>query len=292
MKDNDLQDSCYNNEYKRLIAEAYPSPKGDIHAAVMAKITAEAVQNNKKRTFLTRSLRNRLVKVGGMAACLVLLATLGFRVVPMMNGADTAKTADTADTASTESAVYYADSNTETMSDTTAAVEFSAGAVTTEELYDDLSADESAPENESTADGNSAGEVVMFSATYGGFRAIPDYAADEDLTGSADSDMIYASNAESDDVIEEAVEEEVADIIILESVCESKAETAEEAPCEESAVAEDYAEIEEYEEAAEAEEEYGTDEAEEETKLPALSRYPKKDKCKCPELCRKSVLLP
>lgn len=282
MKDNDLQDSCYNNEYKRLIAEAYPSPKGDIHAAVMAKITAEAVQNNKKRTFLTRSLRNRLVKVGGMAACLVLLATLGFRVVPMMNGADTAKTADTADTASTESAVYYADSNTETMSDTTAAVEFSAGAVTTEELYDDLSADESAPENESTADGNSAGEVVMFSATYGGFRAIPDYAADEDLTGSADSDMIYASNAESDDVIEEAVEE-VADIIILESVCESKAETAEEAPCEESAVAEDYAEIEEYEEAAEAEEE---------TKLPALSRYPKKDKCKCPELCRKSVLLP
>lgn len=281
MKDNDLQDSCYNNEYKRLIAEAYPSPKGDIHAAVMAKITAEAVQNNKKRTFLTRDLRNRFVKVGGMAACLVLLATLGFRVVPMMNGA---KTADTADTASAEMAVYDADSNTETMSDTTAAVEFSAGAVTVEELYDDLSADESAPED--TEDDGSAGEVVMFSATYGGFRAIPDSATDEDLTGSADSDMIYASNAESD--VEEAVEEEVADIIILESVCESKAETAEEAPCEESAVAEDYAEVEETEESAEAEE----DEEEETTKLPELSRYPKKDKCKYPELCRKSVLLP
>lgn len=71
-------------EYKRLIAEAYPSPKKDIHAAVMAQVTAEAAQSRKKAKILTPAFRNRFVKYGSIAACFVLLVTLGFRILPMM----------------------------------------------------------------------------------------------------------------------------------------------------------------------------------------------------------------
>jgi len=70
--------------YKRLIAEAYPSPKRDIHAAVMAQVTAEAAQSGRKAKILTPAFRSRFVKFGSMAACFVLLVTLGFRVLPMM----------------------------------------------------------------------------------------------------------------------------------------------------------------------------------------------------------------
>ena len=83
MMDHNLQ-NVFDAEYKRLIAEAYPSPKKDIHAAVMAQITAEAAQSRKKANILTPAFRNRFVKYGSIAACFVLLVTLGFRILPMM----------------------------------------------------------------------------------------------------------------------------------------------------------------------------------------------------------------
>lgn len=83
MNDNDLRTPSHD-DYKRLMAEAYPSPKTDIKAAVMAQIAAEAEQSNKKAKILTPERRNRFVKFGSIAACFVLLVTLGFRVVPMM----------------------------------------------------------------------------------------------------------------------------------------------------------------------------------------------------------------
>ena len=83
MNDNDLR-NISDGEYRRLMTEAYPSPKKDIRAAVMAEIAAEASQTNKKAKILTPKRRNLIVKFGSMAACLVLLVTLGFRIVPMM----------------------------------------------------------------------------------------------------------------------------------------------------------------------------------------------------------------
>jgi len=83
MNDNDLRTPSHD-DYKRLMAEAYPSPKTDIKAAVMAQIAAGAEQSNKKAKILTPERRNRFVKFGSIAACFVLLVTLGFRVVPMM----------------------------------------------------------------------------------------------------------------------------------------------------------------------------------------------------------------
>lgn len=83
MMDHDLQ-NVSDADYRRLIAEAYPSPKRDIRAAVMAQVTAEAFQSGKKAKILTPAFRNRFVKYGSIAACFVLLVTLGFRVLPMM----------------------------------------------------------------------------------------------------------------------------------------------------------------------------------------------------------------
>ena len=81
--DHNLQ-NVSDADYQRLISEAYPSPKRDIHAAVMAQVTAEAAQSGKKVKILTPAFRNRFVKYGSIAACFVLLVTLGFRILPMM----------------------------------------------------------------------------------------------------------------------------------------------------------------------------------------------------------------
>ena len=83
MNDNDLR-NISADDYRCLISEAYPSPKKDIHAAVMAQVAAETEQSDKKAKILTPRRINRFVKFGSMAACFVLLVTLGFRVVPMM----------------------------------------------------------------------------------------------------------------------------------------------------------------------------------------------------------------
>ena len=44
MNDNDLR-NISDGDYRRLMSEAYPSPKKDIHAAVMAQVMEEATLN-------------------------------------------------------------------------------------------------------------------------------------------------------------------------------------------------------------------------------------------------------
>ena len=83
MNDNDLRNNSMD-DYGRLMAEAYPFPKKDIHAAVMTRIMEEAEHPRKKAKILTPAFRKRFVKYGSIAACFVLLVTLGFRIIPMM----------------------------------------------------------------------------------------------------------------------------------------------------------------------------------------------------------------
>ena len=83
MNDNELR-TVSDANYRRLMTEAYPSPKKDIRAAVMEQITAEAAQSGKKAKILTPAFRKHFVRYGSIAACFVLLVTLGFRVLPMM----------------------------------------------------------------------------------------------------------------------------------------------------------------------------------------------------------------
>lgn len=84
MKDNELR-TVSDADYRRLMSEAYPSPKKDIRAAVMAQITSEAAQSDKKAKILTPAIRKHFVRYGSIAACFVVLVTLGFRVLPMMS---------------------------------------------------------------------------------------------------------------------------------------------------------------------------------------------------------------
>ena len=119
MNDNDQQDACYTDEYKRLLSEAYPMSRRDIHAEVMSRITAE-----ESRRRVTRRRMSLFVKLGSAAACLVLLVTLGFRVVPMMNSLsvedteavtfDTSNVAEDASAAQNESAMLSAETEVAT----------------------------------------------------------------------------------------------------------------------------------------------------------------------------------
>lgn len=84
MKDNELR-TVSDADYRRLMSEAYPSPKKDIRTAVMTQIMSEAAQSDKKAKILTPAFRKHFVRYGSIAACFVLLVTLGFRVLPMMS---------------------------------------------------------------------------------------------------------------------------------------------------------------------------------------------------------------
>ncbi len=96
MKDNNLRNLPADDEYARLLAEAYPGPKRDIRSAVMAQIAAEdsKILKSKKKGRWSAEVRNRFVRYGSMAACLVLLTVLGFRVLPMMGDIVAPETAD------------------------------------------------------------------------------------------------------------------------------------------------------------------------------------------------------
>ncbi len=98
MKDNNLRNLPADDEYARLLAEAYPGPKRDIRSAVMAQIAAEdsKILKSKKKGRWSAEMRNRFVRYGSMAACLVLLTVLGFRVLPMMGDVVMQEAADTA----------------------------------------------------------------------------------------------------------------------------------------------------------------------------------------------------
>ncbi len=84
-----MKDSIQNNEVdseslgsddisrlKTLVSAAYPAPKRDIRAAVMNEVRAERALARR------RAVRDKLVKFGSLAACLILVAILGWNVLP------------------------------------------------------------------------------------------------------------------------------------------------------------------------------------------------------------------
>ncbi len=80
---NDLNNKDKSAEldgYKNALREAYPGPKTDIKAAVMAEISADGAK------VLTKKPRSKLrtfVKWGSLAACIVLVGVICIRVLPM-----------------------------------------------------------------------------------------------------------------------------------------------------------------------------------------------------------------
>ena len=84
MKDNELR-TVSDADYRRLMSEAYPSPKKDIRAAVMTQIMSEAAQSDKKAKILTPAFRKHFVRYGSIAACFVLLIGAVIGIAPMLS---------------------------------------------------------------------------------------------------------------------------------------------------------------------------------------------------------------
>ncbi len=125
MNDNDLRNLSADDEYVRLLTEAYPRPKRDIRRAVMVQIAAEdtKILKNRKTGRWSAGTRDRFVRYGSLAACLVLLTVLGFRVLPMMKDVVMQEAADTAVEVevNTSEARMTADAPTEMMTEAPAA---------------------------------------------------------------------------------------------------------------------------------------------------------------------------
>ncbi len=201
MKDNELR-TVSDADYRRLMSEAYPSPKKDIRAAVMTQIAEETAQSEKKAKILTPAFRKRFVRYGSIAACLVLLVTLGFRVLPMM----------------TKDAVMESAVNTT-----------ATQAADTDGFY----ADEAVPETKAASAGGSG---ILKSKLSGSAPAAPaEKPAEAEMTEEEGAVMAYSAvltdSAEEDTITEEAVEE--APMLMM---CPTPA--AEEAPVEECAAEE------------------------------------------------------
>jgi len=71
---------------KEALATAWPPPKNSVRNGVMAKIRQERTAEKR------RKLRSRIVKYGSLAACLILVTTIGTRILPVLtqNSADMA----------------------------------------------------------------------------------------------------------------------------------------------------------------------------------------------------------
>lgn len=215
MNDNDLRNTSHD-DYKRLMAEAYPAPKKDIRAAVMAQVSAEAVQSNKKAKTLTRQRMNRFVKFGSLAACFVLLVTLGFRVVPMMM--KDAVVESTMNTSAAPEAPEAADD-----------FEYAAENGITETTA------ETAAASGNTSSGASGSNEVFKTMLTGGEPIAEEPA--EEPAASVPSAAVYSAEIAEDVAEEEAVEEEiVAEKAVEEAAEDVAAEEAapvvEEAPAE------------------------------------------------------------
>jgi len=204
-------------EYKRLIAEAYPSPKKDIHAAVMAQITAEAAQFRKKAKILTPAFRNRFVKYGSIAACFVLLVTLGFRVLPMM-------TKDAV--METENAMFTAD------------MAYTDGAAPESPM------EETSAETQAAAGGTKNGAPFLYKAVLTDSTtadAVPEEAEDEILEEPAAA-AAYSAEIEAeavmDDIDSAEVPEPEAPMVMMAPVPAAEEPVAEDAIVEEAVVEE------------------------------------------------------
>jgi len=234
MNDNDLRNISHD-DYKRLMAAAYPAPKKDIHAAVMAQITSEAEQSDKKAKILTRRYMNRFVKFGSMAACLVLLVTLGFRIVPMMTkDAAMESTVNTAAMQETADAEYNYTAGSETAAPT-------AGDGAVPALFAAKLAGGTQPEAEEPAapaedvPAEDAASVTAYSS------ALADTVPEEAVTYDSSEEMPEEEMDDAADslVLEEApvAEEAPAEPILMMSAA-PKAEEVMEEPTEELVVEE------------------------------------------------------
>ena len=268
MNDNDLRNTSFDDDYRRLIAEAYPGPKTDIRAAVMAQIAKDADQGQAvgggqtagKAKILTKRRMNRFVKFGSMAACFVLLATLGFRILPMMmKDAVVEEAANTSMTAASDTFAYSDDTAMpETMPETSAVSGtggtagedgglFKSSAYTTdgspieEGITEDPAKAPSAPvQAENYAAAVTTGDISTE-------EAVPEEAAEAPAAPAPEAEKEIITEAEAEEavveeapaaesVVEEAAEEEaVEEAVIEEAVVEESMEEAvvEEAPAEE-----------------------------------------------------------
>lgn len=212
-------------EYKRLIAEAYPSPKRDIHAAVMAQVTAEAAQSRKKAKILTPAFRNRFVKYGSIAACFVLLVTLGFRVLPMMTKdavMETENAVFTADMAYTDGAAPESP-----MEETSAETQAAAGGTKNgapflyKAVLTDSTTADAAPEEAEDEIIEEPAAAAAYSAAIEAEEVMDDVDSAEVPEPEAPMVMMAPAPTAEDAIVEEAVAEEApAEDLIEEEVVE------------------------------------------------------------------------
>ncbi|MBO5256452.1 MAG: hypothetical protein J6C42_03010, partial [Clostridia bacterium] len=224
MMDHNLQ-NVSDAEYKRLIAEAYPSPKRDIHAAVMAQVTAEAAQSRKKAKFLTPAFRNRFVKYGSIAACFVLLVTLGFRVLPMMTKDAVMETENamfTADMAYTDGAAPESP-----MEETSAETQAVAGGTKNgapflyKAVLTDSTTTDAAPEEAEDEIIEEPAAAAAYSAAIEAEEVMDDVDSAEVPEPEAPMVMMAPAPTAEDAIVEEAVAEEApAEDLIEEEVVE------------------------------------------------------------------------
>jgi len=222
MNDNDLRNISHD-DYTRLMAAAYPAPKKDIHAAVMAQITSEAEQSGKKAKILTRRRMNRFVKFGSMAACLVLLVTLGFRIVPMMTkDAAMESTVNTSATQEAADAGYNYTAGSETAAPT--AEDGAAPALFAAKLASGTQSaaeEPAAPAEEVPAE--DAASVTAYSSALA--DSVPEVAYD-------------SSEDAADDAVAEAEEAPAAPMLMMSAAPEANAEEVTEEPTDEIVVEE------------------------------------------------------
>ena len=224
MMDHNLQ-NVSDAEYKRLITEAYPSPKKDIHAAVMAQVTAEAAQSRKKAKILTPAFRNRFVKYGSIAACFVLLVTLGFRVLPMMTKDAVMETESimfTADMAYTDGAAPESP-----MEETSAETQAAAGGTKNgapflyKAVLTDSTTAHAAPEEAEDEIIEEPAAAAAYSAAIEAEEVMDDVDSAEVPEPEAPMVMMAPAPTAEDAIVEEAVAEEApAEDLIEEEVVE------------------------------------------------------------------------
>lgn len=203
MNDNDLRNPSFGDDYKRLIAAAYPGPKKDIRAAVMTQIAEEAEQSDKKAKIRTKGYMNRFVRFGSMAACLVLLAALGFRVLPMMMKdavvEDAANMSEAAPTSAVEDFEYTADSAPQ----------------------------ETIPETAAASDEGTDGITGFFKARTNSGKPIQEEIMEEPAVRVETYSDVTAAEVPDEVVVEEAaVEEEIAEEVVEEAPVEEGAAAA------------------------------------------------------------------
>ncbi len=263
MNDNDLR-NISADDYRCLISEAYPSPKKDIHAAVMAQVAAETEQSDKKAKILAPRRINRFVKFGSMAACFVLLVTLGFRVVPMMTKdavmESTVETAEMQDTFGYTAADDAETSASAAAGDGAAPAFFAAkltsgtqAAAEEPEAAPDMSPSEQIAEEPAAVTSYSAAladtlpeEEVAYDSSEKMFEEKMDDAADslaiEEAPAAeeapAEPILMMSAAPKAEEVVEEPTEELVVEEAVEECVVEEEIEECEECVVEEAIVEE------------------------------------------------------